>query len=100
MIPRHNSEKRITWHVRKNQTNKAKHKISFEEAATVFYDPLSLTVDDPEHSAYERRLHIIGESDRGRLIVVSFTELKNEIRIISAQKPTGLERKQYEENPV
>lgn len=89
--------KRVTWDLAKNQTNKKKHKISFEEAATVFYDPLSLTVDDPGHSAYERRFHIIGESDKGRLIVVTFFEGAGEIRIISAQKPTRLERKNYEE---
>lgn len=67
-------EKRIAWDPGKNQTNKKKHKIGFEEAATVFYDPLSLTVDDPEHSEYERRLHIIGESNKGRLVLVRFSE--------------------------
>jgi len=91
------AEKQITWNAAKNQANKKKHKISFEEAATVFYDPLSLTVGDPEHSVYERRLHIIGESNGGRLIVVTFFESQSEIRIISAQKPTKRERKDYEE---
>ena len=90
------SEKRITWDPRKDQANKRKHKIGFEEAATVFYDPLSLTVDDPEHSTYERRLHIIGESNTGRLVVVSFSESRTAIRIISAQKPTKRERSYYE----
>lgn len=91
------AEKQISWDAPKNQANEKKHKITFEEAATVFYDPLSLTVDDPEHSVYERRLHIIGESNRGQLMVVSFFEGHSEIRIISAQKPTKLERRQYEE---
>ncbi|MGQ0761060.1 MAG: BrnT family toxin [Acidobacteriota bacterium] len=70
----------MTWDPRKDQANKRKHKIGFEEAATVFYDPLSLTVDDPEHSTY-----------------VSFFESRTEIRIISAQKPTKRERNYYEE---
>ncbi len=93
-----NFEKRITWDAAKNEANKKKHKVSFEEAATVFYDPLSLTVDDPEHSGYERRLHIIGESNKGRLILVSFSESRKEIRIISAQKPSKRERSYYEES--
>src|SRR5260370_42462342 len=92
------AEKQIAWNATKNQTNKTKHKINFEEAATVFYDPLSLTVDDPEHSVYERRLHTIGESNKGRLIVVTFFEGPDEIRITSAQKPTRRERKHYEES--
>jgi uncharacterized DUF497 family protein len=91
------TEKRITWDAAKNQANKRRHKISFEEAATVFYDHLSLTVDDPEHSLYERRLHIIGESKNGRVIVVTFFEGPDEIRVISAQRPTRAERKYYEE---
>jgi uncharacterized protein len=90
-------EKRITWNGSKNLANKKKHKIGFEEAATVFYDPLSLTVADLEHSEYERRLHIIGESNKGRLIVVTFTETRIEIRIITAKKPTKRERNYYEE---
>lgn len=50
------AEKRVTWDLAKNQANKKKHKISFEEAATVFYDLLSLTVDDPEHAALEKAI--------------------------------------------
>jgi len=92
------TKKRIAWDAVKNQGNRNKHKISFEEAATVFYDQLSLTVNDPEHSVYERRLHIMGESNTGRLIVVTFVEASDEIRIISAQKPTRSERKHYEES--
>src|SRR5260370_40183718 len=92
------TKKRIALDAVKKQANKKKHKISFEEAATVFYDQLNLTVDDPEHSVYERRLHTIGESNRGRLIVVTFVEGPDEIRITSAQKPTRRERKHYEES--
>lgn len=47
----------------------------------MFYDRLSLTVEDPEHSVYERRFHIVGESDKGRVIVVTFFEGPGEIRI-------------------
>jgi len=90
-------EKRITWDAAKNRLNAKKHKISFEEAATVFYDPLSLTVDDPAHSVYEQRLHIIGKSSGNRLMVVTFTESQREIRIVSARMPTRSEIKHYEE---
>jgi uncharacterized DUF497 family protein len=89
-------DKRITWDAAKNRANKRKHRISFEEAATVFYDQLSVTVDDPEHSAYERRFYIIGESRLGKLIVINFTETPNQIRIISARKPTRKEKNDYE----
>jgi uncharacterized DUF497 family protein len=92
------TKKRIAWDAVKNKANEKKHKVSFEEAATVFYDPLSLTVDDPEHSVHERRLHIIGESNKGQLILVTFSAASDEIRIISAQKPTRRERKHYEES--
>jgi len=90
-------EKRITWDAAKNRINKRKYGIGFEEAATVFYDHLSLTVDDANHSKYEVRFHIIGESNRGKLMVISFAETEDEIRVISAQKPTRKERKDYEE---
>ena len=90
-------EKRITWDGAKNRINKRKQGVSFEEAATVFYDHHSLTVDDAAHSTDEVRFHIIGESNRGKLIVVSFAETEDEIRLISAQKPTRKERKDYEE---
>ncbi len=90
-------EKRITWDAAKNRLNEKKHKISFEEAATVFYDPLSLTVDDPAHSVYEQRLHIIGQSSGNRLMVVTFAESKMEIRIVGARVPTRSEIKHYEE---
>ena len=91
-------EKRISWDAAKNRLNAKKHKISFEEAATVFYDPLSLTVDDLEHSVDEQRLHIIGRSSVSRLMVVTFAESEKEIRIVSARMPTRSERKHYEES--
>ena len=90
-------EKRITWSASKNRLNAKKHRVGFEEAATVFYDPLSLTVDDPEHSVDEPRLHIIGQSSGKRLMVITFAESNRGIRIVSARMPTRSERKHYEE---
>jgi uncharacterized protein len=71
--------------------------VSFDEAATVFRDPLSITIADPDHSDSEDRYIDIGMSHRGRLIVVSYTERKDKIRIISARRATRTERKSYEE---
>ena len=82
-------EKRITWDAAKNRLNAKKHRISFEEAATV---------DDLEHSVDEQRLHIIGQSSGKRLMVVTFAESHREIRIVSARMPTRSERKHYEES--
>lgn len=89
--------KNIVWDKRKNQANIKKHKVNFEDAATVFFDSLSITVPDEEHSFYEYRFVTIGESEAGKLLVVFHTETKNEIRIISARKPTKTERKNYEQ---
>ncbi|MBO9370783.1 MAG: BrnT family toxin [Chloroflexi bacterium] len=85
------------WDPQKAARNWQKHKVHFSEAATVFADPLSVTVVDPDHSAEEDRFIIIGQSYRGRLLIVSFTERGERIRIISARKLTRAERKAYEE---
>jgi uncharacterized DUF497 family protein len=85
------------WDRKKAKQNYEKHNVSFEEAATVFEDTLSLTINDPLHSDYEQRFVIIGESIRGRLLVVAHTEVGNKIRIISARVVTKHERKTYEE---
>ncbi len=87
---------RITWHEPKNRLNVREHGISFEEAQTIFLDPLASTVDDPDHSWYERRYLTIGHTSAGRLVVVSHTIEVDKVRIISARKPTGSERKDYE----
>jgi uncharacterized DUF497 family protein len=87
----------FTWDKDKAKQNLKKHHISFEEAITVFADPLSLTIPDPLHSEEERRLVITGLSHRQRQIVVVFTDRGEEIRIISARPATSRERKQYEE---
>jgi uncharacterized DUF497 family protein len=88
---------RFEWDGRKARRNVRKHGISFEEASSVFLDPLSLTGDDPDHSAGERRLITFGMSYSGRLVVVSHTESGDTIRIISARRTTPAERGLYEE---
>lgn len=85
------------WDPRKAARNLRDHRVSFAEAATVFADFLSATVDDPDHSEKEERFLIFGRSNQGRLLVVTFTERGEHIRLISARELTPKERKQYEE---
>ena len=85
------------WNLRKAAENLRKHKVSFNEAATVFGDFLSATASDPEHSVEERRYITIGLSNRGRLLMVAHAEYHERIRIISARPLTRSERKAYEE---
>lgn len=75
------------WDRKKAAGNVAKHGVSFEEASTVFGDPLSDTFDDPDHSAEERRFLIVGHSESGRLLIVSHTDDGQVVRIISAREP-------------
>jgi len=86
------------WDAQKAATNQKKHGITFEEAATVFGDALAAIFDDEAHSIEEHREIIIGHSDRNRLLLVSFTERSEQIRIISARRTTKQERRDYEEN--
>ncbi len=86
------------WDEQKARTNLAKHGVSFEEASTVFGDPLSLTIPDPAHSQTEDRYIILGHSHRQRLLVVVHTERDDNIRLISARPATRRERKSYEES--
>jgi uncharacterized DUF497 family protein len=87
------------WDESKALKNERKHKVAFEEAKTVFDDPLSLTIPDPDHSESEDRFVDIGKSSRGRILVVVYTERGESIRIISSRKANKRERKQYgEEN--
>jgi uncharacterized DUF497 family protein len=83
------------WDDRKARINLIKHRIAFEEAATAFGDPLSLTIHDPAHSHGEERFVTIGESTKRRLIVIIHTN-RDAIRIISARKAISRERKIYE----
>ena len=84
------------WDPEKAATNLAKHGVSFPEAATVFRDPLSVTVPDPRHSHGEARFAIFGVSDRGRLLAVLYTERTDRLRLISAREATRRERAAYE----
>ncbi|MEW6211674.1 MAG: BrnT family toxin [Acidobacteriota bacterium] len=85
------------WDEEKNEANARRHGVTFEEAASVFGDPLSDTYDDPDHSAQEYRFLTIGISENGRLLIVAHTDRGDRIRIISARELTGRERKKYEE---
>ena len=87
---------RFDWDKNKAASNIIKHKVLFEEAATVFGDPLSDTFDDPDHSTDERRFLIIRRSEKGKLLFVSHTDDGETVRIISAREPTRGERERYE----
>jgi uncharacterized DUF497 family protein len=84
------------WHSRKAESNLKWHGVSFEEAATVFEDPLADIQPDIVHSVDEARFVAIGTSVQGNLLVVIFTELTDTIHIISAREPTPRERRHYE----
>ena len=84
------------WDREKASANLKKHRVSFDEAATIFYDPLAATFGDPDHSTRERRFLTIGYSSKGRLLVVSHTERGNVLRIISARLASAKERKRHE----
>jgi uncharacterized DUF497 family protein len=84
------------WDREKERRNLRKHGVSFDEAVTVFYDPLAATFDDPDHSISEHRLITVGFSSKGHLLVVSHIERGNIIRIISARLATAQERKRHE----
>lgn len=85
------------WDERKNEINKVKHKVSFEEAQTVFYDDRALLIDDPEHSQEEERFIILGMSARANLLIVCHCYRASDtvIRIISARRATKNESSYY-----
>jgi uncharacterized DUF497 family protein len=87
---------RFEWSPRKAAANLVKHKVSFDEARTVFGDPLAVTIDDPDSSTSENRLLTKGISERRRLLVVAHTYDDGIIRVISARRATRNERRQYE----
>jgi uncharacterized protein len=84
------------WDPRKAKENQKKHGVSFDEAVTAFYDPLSATFDDPDHSVAEKRFITIGYSSKPRLLIVAHTERGRNARIISARQATTHERKKHE----
>jgi len=88
---------RFEWDPAKAEKNLKKHRISFEEASSIFYDLLSVTGSDPDHSFGEERMLTFGVSSSGRLLVVAHTERGETIRIISARIATRQERRIYEE---
>jgi len=88
---------RFEWARDKARRNLSKHKVSFDEAVTVFYDPLAATFDDTGHSGHEQRFITIGYSSARHLLVVSHTERGDDIRIISARLANAHERKRHEE---
>jgi hypothetical protein len=88
---------KFEWNPTKAARNLQRHRVSFEEAATIFNDPFAATVADPDHSSDEDRFLIVGMSDRRRLLILSYAERGDRIRIISARTLTTYERQQYEE---
>lgn len=88
---------RFVWDPHKAASNHAKHGVSFEEAITAFSDPLSRTIEDPDHSYRESRFLLIGTSAAGRLLVVSHADFEYEIRVINARPASRRERLTYEE---
>jgi uncharacterized protein len=82
---------------RKARSNLSKHAVSFEAASTIFGDPLSLTIPDPDHSITERRYITIGRAFDDKLLVVVHTDRGDNIRIVSARRASRRERKSYEE---
>ncbi len=89
---------KFEWDRKKATSNLAKHGVSFEEALTVFSDPLARIFDDEDHSMEEQREIIIGHSAKDRSLVVCFTAQGESVRIFSARTATRRERKDYEEN--
>jgi len=89
---------RFEWDSTKAAANAKKHGVSFEEATTAFQDPLSVTIEDPDHSQHESRFVTVGRTIHNRTVVVVHTDRNGTIRMISARRATRPERKQYEED--
>jgi uncharacterized DUF497 family protein len=88
----------FVWDAAKAAANIKKHAVSFEQACSIFLDPLSATASDPDYSLGESRWLTFGMSAAGRLLVVSHTDRRDTIRIISARPCTAAERKIYEKS--
>ena len=85
------------WDAEKAEANRGKHRVSFDEASTVFSDPFALFMPDPDHSVEEQRYLLLGLSNRRRLLVVAHAERPPRTRLISARPATRKERRLYEE---
>lgn len=94
------SDLRFTWDPKKNETNREKHGVSFEEAQTVFFDDDAMEFFDSGHSEVEDRFLLLGQSFKLRTLMVChcFRETAQVIRLISARKATAKERKTYQRN--
>jgi hypothetical protein len=88
------------WDPRKAKANERKHRLPFEEAASVFLDPMAITFPDPDHSDDEEREITIGFTKRLRIVLVSHSRRGDRLRIISARAATRTERRQYEEGDI
>ena len=88
----------FAWDPAKARRNRGKHRVSFEEAASVFGDPLAVTHPDPDHSLSEQRFITIGISSARRVLLVAHADRGESVRIISARRATPREREHYEEN--
>ena len=86
------------WDENKAEANLSKHGVSFDEAKTVFDDPLYVEFYDPDHSFVEHRFILLGKSMQGRVLFVSYVERNENIRVISAREATPSERRAYEQN--
>ena len=87
----------FTWDAAKATRNLSKHGVSFDEASTVFRDPIAVIFRDDDHSVGETREIILGQSLPGRVLLVSFVEVPEAVRIISARRADSRERRTYEE---
>jgi uncharacterized protein len=96
----YNMDMQFEWDNLKETTNLKKHGISFVEAQTVFENPLAFIFEDEAHSIDEHREIIIGHSQNNRILLISFTERPNAIRIISVRLATRKEREDYEQNTL
>jgi uncharacterized DUF497 family protein len=85
------------WDEKKAELNLRNHGVSFDEAETVFDDPLAITIPDPDYSVGEERFIDVGQSNRERILVVVYTERVEKTRLVSARLATRAERKKYEE---
>lgn len=91
---------KFEWNTKKAAENRKKHKVDFDEATTVFGDPLEVTMPDPDHSESEARFVSLGLSARNRILVVAYTEREGIVRIIHARVAAPKERRGYEESQI
>ena len=87
---------KFQWEPKQAEHNLKKHRVTFEDASTVFGDPLAATVPDPRHSVEENRFVTMGHSTENRLVVVAHVDRSEQVRIISARLATRRERRKYE----